>query len=178
MQKSDSVLRATEYEIKPQIIKMAAANPFRGDDTDNPYKHIKWFTMQQGTTRRSSSSDPVQKGDRPQSDSDLRPRSCCQATSTAQSWLDPATPPTARRAHSPTSSLAAPIECAPGEGRWWRKRGRRPNRGPPNPAAPPRSLPHCFFFLREAPQIQLSCFSGAPLVNAGDASSLLEGFRM
>ena len=33
MQKSDSVLRATEYEIKPQIIKMAAANPFRGDET-------------------------------------------------------------------------------------------------------------------------------------------------
>ena len=45
MQKSDSVLRATEYEIKPQIIKMAAANPFRGDETDNPYRHIKWFTM-------------------------------------------------------------------------------------------------------------------------------------
>ena len=38
--------------------------------------------------------------------------------------------------------------------------------------------PTLFFFLREAPQIQLSCFSGAPLVNAGDASSLLEGFRM
>ena len=35
MQKSDLVLRATEYEIKPQIIKMAAANPFRGDETDN-----------------------------------------------------------------------------------------------------------------------------------------------
>ena len=45
MQKSDSVLRATEYEIKPQIIKMAAANPFRGDEMDNPYRHIKWFTM-------------------------------------------------------------------------------------------------------------------------------------
>ena len=28
MQKLDSVLRDTEYEIKPQIIKMAAANPF------------------------------------------------------------------------------------------------------------------------------------------------------
>ena len=40
MQKLDSVLRATEYEIKPQIIKMAAANPFRGDETDNPYRHI------------------------------------------------------------------------------------------------------------------------------------------
>ena len=39
MQKSDSVLRATEYEIKHQIIKMAAANPFRGDETDNPYRH-------------------------------------------------------------------------------------------------------------------------------------------
>ena len=45
MQKSDSVLRATEYEIKAQIIKMAAANPFRGDEMDNPYRHIKWFTM-------------------------------------------------------------------------------------------------------------------------------------
>ena len=45
MQKSDLVLRATEYEIKPQIIKMTAANPFRGDETDNPYRHIKWFTI-------------------------------------------------------------------------------------------------------------------------------------
>ena len=45
MQKSDSMLRATEYEIKPQIIKMVAVNPFRGDETDNPYRHIKWFTM-------------------------------------------------------------------------------------------------------------------------------------
>ena len=45
MQKSDSVLRATEYEIKPQIIKMAAAKPFRGDEMGNPYRHIKWFTM-------------------------------------------------------------------------------------------------------------------------------------
>ena len=45
MQKSDLVLRATENEIKPQIIKMAAAKPFRGDETDNPYRHIKWFTM-------------------------------------------------------------------------------------------------------------------------------------
>src|SRR6185503_10886742 len=45
MQKSDSVLQATEYEIKPQIIKMAVANPFIGDETDNPYRHIKWFTM-------------------------------------------------------------------------------------------------------------------------------------
>ena len=45
MQKSDSVLRATEYEIKPQIIKMAVANPFRGDETNNSYRHIKWFTM-------------------------------------------------------------------------------------------------------------------------------------
>ena len=42
-QKSDSVSKPTEYEIKPQIIKMAAANPFR-DETDNPYRHIKWFT--------------------------------------------------------------------------------------------------------------------------------------
>ena len=36
MQKLDSVLRATEYKIKPQIIKMVVANPFRGDETDNP----------------------------------------------------------------------------------------------------------------------------------------------
>jgi hypothetical protein len=45
MQKSDSVLRATEYEIKPKIIEMAAANPFKGEEMDNPYKHIKWFTI-------------------------------------------------------------------------------------------------------------------------------------
>ena len=41
MQKSDSLLRATEYEIQHGV----AANPFRGDETDNPYRHIKWFTM-------------------------------------------------------------------------------------------------------------------------------------
>jgi hypothetical protein len=45
MQKSDSVLRATKYVIKPKIIEMAAANPFKGEEMDNPYKHIKWFTM-------------------------------------------------------------------------------------------------------------------------------------
>jgi hypothetical protein len=45
MQKSDSVHRATEYEIKPKIIEMAAANPFKGEEMDNPYKHIKWFTI-------------------------------------------------------------------------------------------------------------------------------------
>ena len=56
MQKSDSVLRATEDEIKPQIIKMAAANPFRGDETDNPYRHVVHNAMQHGTTRRSSAS--------------------------------------------------------------------------------------------------------------------------
>ena len=39
-------------------------------------------------------------------------------------------------------------------------------------------IPTVFFLLREAPQIQMSCFSGALLVNAGNASSLLEGFRM
>jgi len=35
-----------------------------------------------------------------------------------------------------------------------------------------------FFCLREAPQVQLPRFSGAFLVNTGNASSLLEGFRM
>jgi hypothetical protein len=45
MQKSDSVLVATEYEIKGEIIKMAAANPFRGVEMDNPYRHIERFTM-------------------------------------------------------------------------------------------------------------------------------------
>jgi hypothetical protein len=45
MQKSDLVLNAVEYEIKPKIITMAAENPFRGAEMDNPYRHIECFTM-------------------------------------------------------------------------------------------------------------------------------------
>jgi hypothetical protein len=29
---------------KPRIIEMAATNPFRGVEKDNPYRHIKRFT--------------------------------------------------------------------------------------------------------------------------------------
>ena len=45
MQKSDLVLVANEYEIKGEIIKMAARSPFEGVETDNPYRHIERFTM-------------------------------------------------------------------------------------------------------------------------------------
>lgn len=41
MEKSDLILKANEYEIKLQIIKMASANSFKGDEMDNPYRHIK-----------------------------------------------------------------------------------------------------------------------------------------
>jgi hypothetical protein len=34
----------TKYDIKARIIKIAATNPCRGVETDNPYRHIKRFT--------------------------------------------------------------------------------------------------------------------------------------
>jgi hypothetical protein len=43
VQESDLVLQPTRYEIKPRIIEMAATNPFRGVETDNPYRHIQCF---------------------------------------------------------------------------------------------------------------------------------------
>jgi hypothetical protein len=39
------VLATTHYEVKPRIIKLVATNPFRGLEDDNPYRHIKEFTM-------------------------------------------------------------------------------------------------------------------------------------
>jgi hypothetical protein len=45
MQKSDLALATTHYEVKPRIINLVATNPFRGLKDDNPYRHIKEFTM-------------------------------------------------------------------------------------------------------------------------------------
>jgi hypothetical protein len=45
MQKSDLTLATTHYEVKPEIIKLVVTNPFRGSEDDNPYRHIKEFTM-------------------------------------------------------------------------------------------------------------------------------------
>jgi hypothetical protein len=45
MQKSDLALITTHYEVKPRIIKLVVTNPFRGLEDDNPYRHIKEFTM-------------------------------------------------------------------------------------------------------------------------------------
>jgi hypothetical protein len=45
MQKSDLMLATTHYEVKPIIIKFVATNPFRGLEDENPYRHIKEFTM-------------------------------------------------------------------------------------------------------------------------------------
>jgi hypothetical protein len=39
VQKSDLILEATKYKIKPRMIEMAAANPFRRVKMDNPYRH-------------------------------------------------------------------------------------------------------------------------------------------
>jgi hypothetical protein len=44
VQKSDLILEATEYKIKPRMIDMAAANPFKGVKMDNPCRHIERFT--------------------------------------------------------------------------------------------------------------------------------------
>jgi hypothetical protein len=45
MQKSDLALATTHYEMKSSIIKLVATKPFRGLEDDNPYRHIKEFTM-------------------------------------------------------------------------------------------------------------------------------------
>jgi hypothetical protein len=45
VQKSDLTLATTHYEVKPRIIKLVATKPFRGLEDDNPYRHIKEFTM-------------------------------------------------------------------------------------------------------------------------------------
>jgi hypothetical protein len=45
MQKSDLALATTHYEVKPRIIHLVATNPFIGLKDDNPYRHIKEFTM-------------------------------------------------------------------------------------------------------------------------------------
>jgi hypothetical protein len=52
LQKSDLILEATEYKIKPQMIEMVAANPFRGVKTDNPYRHVERFTMLRNTVQQ------------------------------------------------------------------------------------------------------------------------------
>jgi hypothetical protein len=44
IQKLDSKLEATRYEIKSRIIEMAAENPFREMEMNNSYRHIKHFT--------------------------------------------------------------------------------------------------------------------------------------
>jgi hypothetical protein len=45
MQKSDLALATTHYEVKPRIIKLVAIKQLRGLEDDNPYRHIKEFTM-------------------------------------------------------------------------------------------------------------------------------------
>jgi hypothetical protein len=45
VQESDSKLEATEYLNKSKIIEMVAANPFEGMVTENPYRHIRNFTI-------------------------------------------------------------------------------------------------------------------------------------
>jgi hypothetical protein len=45
VQKSDLILEATEYKIKPRMIEMVVANPFKGVKMDNPYRHVEHFTM-------------------------------------------------------------------------------------------------------------------------------------
>jgi hypothetical protein len=45
MQNSDLALTTTHYEVRLRIINLVATNPFRGLEDDNPYRHIKEFTM-------------------------------------------------------------------------------------------------------------------------------------
>jgi hypothetical protein len=52
VQESDSKLKVTKYEIKSKIIEIAAANPFEGMVTENPYRHIRHFTTLCNTARQ------------------------------------------------------------------------------------------------------------------------------
>jgi hypothetical protein len=57
VQESDSKLEATEYEIKSKIIEMAAATPFEGMATENPYRHIRHLMMLCNTVRQEGFPD-------------------------------------------------------------------------------------------------------------------------
>jgi hypothetical protein len=57
VQESDSKLEATKYEIKSKIIEMAAATPFEGMATENPYKHIRHFMTLCNTVRQEGVPD-------------------------------------------------------------------------------------------------------------------------
>jgi hypothetical protein len=57
VQESDSKLEATKYEINSKIIKMAAATPFEGMATENPYRHIRHFTELCNTVRQKGVPD-------------------------------------------------------------------------------------------------------------------------
>jgi hypothetical protein len=56
MQKSDLMLATTHYEVKPRIIKLVATKQFRGLEDDNPYRHIKEFTMICNTVQQGVSA--------------------------------------------------------------------------------------------------------------------------
>jgi hypothetical protein len=57
VKESDSKLEATKYEIKSKIIEMAAANPFEGMVTKNPYRHIRHFMTLCNTVRQEGVPD-------------------------------------------------------------------------------------------------------------------------
>jgi hypothetical protein len=62
VQESDSKLEATKYEINSKIIKMAAATPFEGMATENPYRHIRHFTELCNTVRQKGVPDDGSNG--------------------------------------------------------------------------------------------------------------------
>jgi hypothetical protein len=57
MQKSYLALATTYYEVKPRIIKLVVTKPFRGLEDDNPYRHIKEFTMICNTVQQGGVPD-------------------------------------------------------------------------------------------------------------------------
>jgi hypothetical protein len=57
VQELDLFRQATRYEIKPRIIEMAATNPFRRVEMDNPYIHIQLFTTPCNTLRQEGVTD-------------------------------------------------------------------------------------------------------------------------
>jgi hypothetical protein len=57
VQESDSNLEAIKYEIKSKIIEMVVATPFEGMVTENPYRHIRHFTMLCNTVHQEGVPD-------------------------------------------------------------------------------------------------------------------------
>ncbi|WVZ88942.1 hypothetical protein U9M48_035409 [Paspalum notatum var. saurae] len=54
-QESNEKLESGSYELKPGIIRIAAVDPFSGEDDENPYKHLEKLKQEWSSFSSSSS---------------------------------------------------------------------------------------------------------------------------